>query len=92
MMFALGAAGSLIDALASLGSSKSSSATNSTGQSQGTANPFDIGGGTQTPGADRLLGQHRRALDLAADHERADRGAEPVGHDEHGADRSGGLR
>src|SRR5215475_7927690 len=48
MMFALGAAGSLIDALQSLSSSKSSSATNSTKQSQGTANPFDLGGGTQT--------------------------------------------
>jgi Ca2+-binding EF-hand superfamily protein len=47
MMLALGAAGSLIDALASLGSSKSSSATNSTGQSQGTASPFDVGGSTQ---------------------------------------------
>jgi hypothetical protein len=47
MMFALGAAGSLIDALSSLGSSKSSSATKSEGQSQD-ANPFDLGGGTQT--------------------------------------------
>ncbi len=46
MMFALGAAGSLIDALASLTSSKSSSATTTAGQSQG-ANPFDLGGSTQ---------------------------------------------
>jgi len=45
-MFALGAAGSLIDALASLTSSKSSSATSSAGQSQ-SANPFDLGGSTQ---------------------------------------------
>ena len=47
MMFALGAAGSLIDALSSLTSSKSSSATKSANQSQDT-NPFDLGSGTQT--------------------------------------------
>jgi hypothetical protein len=50
MMLALGAAGSLIDALQSLRSSKSPSATTSTGQSQDAANPFDPGGGTQTQG------------------------------------------
>ena len=50
MMPALGAAGSLIDALQSLASSKSPSATTSTGQSQGAANPFDPGGSTQTQG------------------------------------------
>jgi hypothetical protein len=48
MMSGLGAAGSLIDALSSLTSSKSSSATTSTGQSRG-ANPFDPGS-TQTKG------------------------------------------
>ena len=48
MMFALGAAGSLIDALQSLSSSKSSAATNSTKQSQGATNPFNLGGGTQS--------------------------------------------
>jgi hypothetical protein len=56
MMFALGAAGSLIDALASLTASKSSSATTSTGQSQGTANPFDLGGGAQTQGTTGFSG------------------------------------
>src|SRR5215470_2849602 len=56
MMFALGAAGSLIDALSSLTSSKSSSATSSTGQSQAAANPFDLGGGTQTQGTTGFSG------------------------------------
>lgn len=41
MLFALGAAGSLLDALQSLTSSKSSSATTSTDPSQGSSNPFD---------------------------------------------------
>src|SRR5258708_32525330 len=41
MLFALGAAGSLLDALQSLTSSKSSSATTSTDPGQGSANPFD---------------------------------------------------
>jgi hypothetical protein len=50
MMSGLGAAGSLIDALQSLTSSKSSSSATSTGQSQGVANPFDPGGSTQTKG------------------------------------------
>jgi len=48
MMFALGAAGSLLDALQSLSSSKSSSATTSSNPSQGAASPFDLGGSTQT--------------------------------------------
>jgi EF hand domain-containing protein len=47
MLFALGAAGSLLDALQSLTSSKSSSATTSTDPSQGSANPFDPGASTQ---------------------------------------------
>ena len=50
MMLALGAAGSLIDALQSLTSSKSPSATTSTSHSQAAANPFDLGGSTQTQG------------------------------------------
>jgi hypothetical protein len=50
MMLGLGAGGSLINALQALTSSKSSSATTSTGQSQGVANPFDLGGGSQTQG------------------------------------------
>ncbi len=47
MMFALGVAGSLLDALQSLTSSKSSNTT-SANPSQGTASPFDLGGSTQT--------------------------------------------
>lgn len=48
MMFALGAAGSLLDVLQSLTSSKSSSGTTSANRSQSAANPFDLGGSTQT--------------------------------------------
>ena len=47
MLFALGAAGSLLDTLQSLTKSKSSSATTSTDPGQGSANPFDPGTGTQ---------------------------------------------
>lgn len=47
MLFALGAAGALLDTLHSLTSSKSSSATTSTDPSQGSANPFDPATGTQ---------------------------------------------
>jgi hypothetical protein len=48
MMFAIGAATSLLDSLQALSASKSSSASSSTGQSQGAANPFDLGASTQT--------------------------------------------
>jgi hypothetical protein len=58
MMFALGAAGSLIDALSSLTSSKSSSATRSASQTQG-ANPFDLSGGTQTQATTGFSGTAR---------------------------------
>ncbi len=58
MMLALGAAGSLIDALASLTSSKSSSATPSTGQSQ-SADPFDVGGSTAGQGPTGFSGAAR---------------------------------
>src|SRR6185437_10420735 len=47
MLLALGAAGSLVDALSSLTSSQSSSATTSTNPTAATANPFDLGSGTQ---------------------------------------------
>jgi hypothetical protein len=47
MLFALGAAGSLLDTLQSLTKSKSSSATTSTDPTQGPANPFDPGASTQ---------------------------------------------
>jgi Ca2+-binding EF-hand superfamily protein len=59
MMFALGAAGSLLDALQSLTSSKSSSATTSANPSQDAANPFDLGGSTQTqsPATTGMSGQ-----------------------------------
>jgi hypothetical protein len=53
MMFALGAAGSLLDALQSLMSSKSSGTasanpSDAANQSQGAGNPFDLGSSTQT--------------------------------------------
>lgn len=47
MLLALGAAGSLVDALSSLTSSQSSSGTTSTNPTQGTPNPFDLGAGAQ---------------------------------------------
>jgi len=47
MMFALGAATSLLDSLQALTASNSSSASSST-QSQTAANPFDLGASTQT--------------------------------------------
>jgi EF hand domain-containing protein len=47
MMFALGAAGSLLDALQSLTSSKHSSSTTSSNPGQGAANPFDLGANVQ---------------------------------------------
>ncbi len=50
MLFALGAAGSILDGLQSLISPKSSSSTTATNQSQGATNPFDPGAGTQTSG------------------------------------------
>ncbi len=50
MMFALGAAGSVLDGLQSLISSKSSSSTASANPSQGSTDPFAIGAGTQTAG------------------------------------------
>ena len=87
MMLALGAAGSLLDALQSLMSPKSSSGTaRRRSRSQGAANPFDLG----TAHPDRGPPPYRHAgfsqsspatmaRDLAADHERADRCTEPVG-------------
>ena len=48
MLLALGAAGSLLDALQSLTSSKSSSATTSTDPGQNSANPFDPTTNTQS--------------------------------------------
>jgi hypothetical protein len=56
MMPALGAAGSLVDALLFLTSSKSPSATASTGHSPGAANPFDPGSSMQTQGTTGFLG------------------------------------
>ena len=50
MLFALGAAGSVLDGLQSLISSKSSSSTTSANPSQGAANPFDPRASTQTAG------------------------------------------
>jgi hypothetical protein len=50
MLFALGAAGSMLDGLQSLFSSKSSSSTTSASPSQDATNPFDPGAGTQTTG------------------------------------------
>jgi hypothetical protein len=50
MLFALGAAGSVLDGLQSLISSKSSSSTTSANPSQRAANPFDPASGTQTAG------------------------------------------
>lgn len=47
MLLALGAAGSLLDALSSLTSPQSSSGATSTSPSQGTANPFEVGAGAQ---------------------------------------------
>jgi hypothetical protein len=47
MMFALGAVGSLFDALQSLTSSKSSSGAASANPCQGAANPFDLGSSNQ---------------------------------------------
>ena len=58
MMFALGAAGSLIDALASLTSSKSSSATSAAGQSQ-SADPFELGASAQGQAATGFSGRAR---------------------------------
>jgi hypothetical protein len=50
MMFALGAAGSVLDGLQSLISSKSSSSTTSANPGQGATDPFAIGAGTQGSG------------------------------------------
>jgi EF-hand domain pair len=50
MMFALGAAGSVLDGLQSLISSKSSSSTTSANPGQGATDPFAIGAGTQSSG------------------------------------------
>jgi EF-hand domain pair len=54
MMFALGAASSLLDSLQALTSSKSSSSTTSTtqtqGQEQASVNPFDLSAGSQASG------------------------------------------
>ena len=47
MLLAIGAASSLVDALASLTSSQSSSATTSTNPNQAAQNPFDLGASTQ---------------------------------------------
>ena len=50
MLFALGAASSLLDSLQSLTQPKSST-PQTTGFSQASANPFDISGGTAAPGS-----------------------------------------
>src|SRR5581483_4336180 len=48
MLFALGAASSILDSLQALAGGNSSSSTSSTGQSQAAANPFPLGADTQT--------------------------------------------
>ena len=79
MFPALGAASAAIDALKSLTSSKSSSTT-TTGFTQAASNPFDLS--EQHPGFERASSttyrRQRLYADLAADHERAARCAEPV--------------
>jgi EF-hand domain pair len=51
MMFALGAASSLLDSLQALTASNSSSSSASTGQSQAAANPFDLVANTPASGS-----------------------------------------